>query len=188
MPVSDALFPKLPAEQDYFSAYAAGEIEQTNIEVLDLHACGVDLGNGILHPLNRFFAFSFAASQLDDVEQGAAIQKNAVRCVLELSVYFFDQLLTGNGAAQQRFEHRQKVLRLIQGKGSVGHMGCAAIVNDQPDSRGKPKVTAFRGYQLGLASYRCATYQRLTISGRSSLFPTSDPRPRVPSASHRPSP
>src|SRR5512133_1466485 len=172
MPVSDALFPKLPAEQDYFSAYAAGEIEQTNIEVLDLHACGVDLSNGILHPLNRFFAFSFASSQLDDVEQGAAIQKNAVRCVLELSVYFFDQLLTGNGAAQQRFEHRQKVLRLIQGKGSVGHMGCAAIVNDQPDSRGKPKVTAFRGYQfnfqvsdisLRIASYRCAKYQGLTI-------------------------
>src|SRR5205814_7643412 len=99
MPVSDALLTQFPTQQDYLSAYAAGEIEQTNVEVLDLHACGVDFGSGILNPLNRFFAFSFAPSQLDDVEQGAAIQKDAVRCVLELSVYFFDQLLPGNGTA-----------------------------------------------------------------------------------------
>src|SRR4029077_2096477 len=61
MPVGDFLFAKFPAEQENFSFDLAGEIQQSDIYVLDLHSGGVNFSDRIFGALDGAFPFGLAA-------------------------------------------------------------------------------------------------------------------------------
>jgi hypothetical protein len=119
--VRDLLFPKLPAQQQDFSLDAAGKIKQANVNVLDLHAGSVDFGDRVLGALNGALTFGFAPSHGDHVNQGPAVQKDAVRHLLRLRIDRFDQFFAADGSAQQRFQGGQQHLRILQGECTSGH-------------------------------------------------------------------
>ena len=101
----------------------AGEVEQSDIEIFYLDAAGIDLRQGIFHPRDGLFALRLAASHVDDIDQQAALQKNAVSEFLKFSVHGLDQFLAVNGGAQQRFQHGQERLGFFKGESSFGHRG-----------------------------------------------------------------
>ena len=78
VPVSDSLFAQLPAKQHHLPVHFAGKIEQADVEVFDLHSDGIDLGHGIPDPPNRLLPLGLASRQMDDVQEHAPAQKDAV--------------------------------------------------------------------------------------------------------------
>jgi len=99
VPVGDSVLSQFPAEQHDLAVNFAGEVEQSDIEIFHLDAGGIDLGEGVFHPRDSFFALRLAASHVDNIDQQAALQKHAVREFLEFSVYGLDQFLAVNGGA-----------------------------------------------------------------------------------------
>jgi hypothetical protein len=51
VPVGNGFLPHLPAQQEDLAFNFAGKVEQANIDILDLHANGIDLGQRILGAL-----------------------------------------------------------------------------------------------------------------------------------------
>lgn len=123
MPVGNRRFAQLPAQQDDLTVNTTGEIEKPDVEILDLHAGGIDLGDSVLDALDGFFALGFAAREVNDVEQRAAVQEDAMGCRLQLGVDFFDQLFALDRLLEQGLEDRQQALRFVEGEGLVGHLG-----------------------------------------------------------------
>ena len=74
--------------------------KKTNIEILHLHAGGVDLGDCVLHALKCLFAFGLAMGKLRNIEERAPIEVDAIGERGKLGVDLFDQLLAFNGSAQ----------------------------------------------------------------------------------------
>jgi hypothetical protein len=107
MPVSNGFFSQLPAQQDGLTLHLARKVEQPNIEILDLHADGVDFRNRIFRALLGLGALRLAARQRDHVEKRAAIQINAMLQGLLLGVDLIQNLLRRDGGAQQRLQHWQ---------------------------------------------------------------------------------
>ena len=99
VPVRDFLFSEFPAQQNNFAFDFAGEVEESDVEVFDLNAGGVDFGDGILHALQCLLAFSFAAGELRYVHECSAIQEDAVAERFEFGVNFFDEFLALNRGA-----------------------------------------------------------------------------------------
>ncbi len=75
-------FAQFPAQQDRFPLYFAGEVEQSDVEIFDLHSSSVNLGESILYAANRLLALGLAPRQMDHIQQRATVEKNAVRCRL----------------------------------------------------------------------------------------------------------
>src|SRR5205807_2240534 len=96
MPVGDFLFAKFPAEQENFSFDLAGKIQQSDIDVLDLHSGGVNFSDRIFGALEgesrwerycqvsgvrrqaRFLVIT--AHGLVDFGVGASAQKGLLPC------------------------------------------------------------------------------------------------------------
>ena len=93
---------------------AAGKIQQSYVEVLDLNPDGVDLRHCVLGLLQGLLAFGFAFRPVRNIDQGAAVHKHALREFLQLFIYFFDQVFRFDGSAQQSFQDRQHRLRFAQ--------------------------------------------------------------------------
>jgi len=125
VPVGDGFFAQLPAEKNDLAFDFAGKIEQADAEIFDLHADGIDFGERIAHALLGLGALGFAAGDGNDVDEGAAVEKDAVVGGLHLGLNFVHQLFAGDGAAQKRFEHREQRLGFVESEGSVGHWGAA---------------------------------------------------------------
>jgi len=106
VPVSDRLFPKLPAEQDGPPFDLAGKIEQPYAEIFDLHTNRVDFGEGILGPLLGLGAFRFASRERDDVEERSSVEEYPVLQSLLLGVGLIHDFLGLDGGSQQRFQYR----------------------------------------------------------------------------------
>ena len=123
MPVGDSMLSQFPAEQHDLAVNFAGEVEQSDIEVFYLDAGGIDLGEGVFHTRDGFFALRLAASHVDNIDQQAASQKHAVREFLEFGVHGFDQFLAVESGAQQRFQHGQQGLGFFECESTVGHRG-----------------------------------------------------------------
>jgi len=106
VPVSDGFFSQFPAEQNRAAFDFAGEVEQADIEVFDLHADGVDFGERIFDFLHCFLALRFAAGKMDNVKERAAVEKNAMGDGLKFSIDGLDQFFTVNTGTEKRFEDR----------------------------------------------------------------------------------
>lgn len=114
-------FAQFPAEQDNLTVYAAGEIEQAYVDVFDLHAGGVNFGDGIFRSLNGALALGLATRHGDHIDQSPAIEKDALREFLKFRINFFDQFLAVDRVAQQRFQGGEQHLGILQGESSSGH-------------------------------------------------------------------
>ena len=121
VPMSDGRLALLPAKQNDFAFDLAGEIEQSDVEVFDLDAGGVDFGEGIFNAADRLFAFGFAPRPLHDIQHGAAVEKHAMRQVLKFIVDVGYQLLGVDGLAKQRLQNGQEHVGFIEAKGADGH-------------------------------------------------------------------
>src|SRR5437764_506953 len=75
MPVSDGLFPQLPAEQDGLAVHFTREIKQADVEVLDLHPDSVDFSHRVLDPLDGLFPFGLAARQSYHIDRHSSARK-----------------------------------------------------------------------------------------------------------------
>src|SRR5215470_586850 len=73
MPVGDFFLAKLPAEQNDFTVDAAGKVEQADIDVFDLYAGGVNLGDRVFGALHRALALGAAARDSYYVHQRSAV-------------------------------------------------------------------------------------------------------------------
>jgi hypothetical protein len=122
MPVGDFFFSEFPTQQDDFAFDFAGEVEESDVEVFDLHAGGVNFGDGIFDALQRFLALGLTAGELRDVDECSAIEEDAVPERFEFSVDFFDELLAIDGRAEQGFEHGEKHAGFVEGKSAGGHL------------------------------------------------------------------
>jgi hypothetical protein len=100
MPVGDRFFAQPPAEQNDLSLDLTRKIKQANVEILDLHANGVDFGEGVFGALFGFGALGFATRQWDYIQKCSPVQKNALLQRLLLDLKFFDDFLGGDGGAQ----------------------------------------------------------------------------------------
>src|ERR1700693_1762169 len=127
VPVSDGVFTHPPAEQHDVAFNFAGKIEQADVEILHLHANGVDFGERIFGALFSLVALGLAARDRDHVDVSATVQENAVIERLHFGFDFFHDLLAADGGAQKRFEHRKQSLSFVKSEGSVGH-GDVSIV------------------------------------------------------------
>src|SRR5215471_1571050 len=67
MPVSDRLFPELPAEQDGLTLYLTWEIQQADAQIFYLNANGVDFGKGVFGALFGLGSLGFAAGERHDI-------------------------------------------------------------------------------------------------------------------------
>ena len=123
MPVRDPLFAQLPAQQYGAAFHLAGEVEQSDIEVLHLYSGGVNLGQRVFYALDGLFALRLAPRHLNDVHQQSSAEEDAVGEVLELGIDGFNQLLAVNGGAQERLQNRQKALGFFEGETTIGHTG-----------------------------------------------------------------
>src|SRR5690242_15473364 len=71
VPVRDSLLAQFPAKKNDFAFNFTGKIQQTDIEVLNLHSGGIDFGDGVLDLLNGLFALAFASRHVHHVHQQA---------------------------------------------------------------------------------------------------------------------
>ena len=121
MPVGDFFLSKFPAQQNYFAFDFAGEVEESDVEVFDLHTGGVNFGDGVFDSLQCFFALGLAAGKFRDVQERSAIEEDAVSERFEFGVDFFDQFLAIDGGAQERLEHWQQHAGFFESKSASGH-------------------------------------------------------------------
>ena len=105
MPVGDSLLAQFPAQQHRLAVDHAGKIEQADVEILYLYADGIDLGDRVLHALNCLLAFGFASCQVDNVEESAAVEEDAMYDLLQFGVNSIDQFFAVNRILQQGLEH-----------------------------------------------------------------------------------
>jgi hypothetical protein len=124
VPVSDGGFAHPPAEQDYATFDFAGKVEQAYIEIFDLDADGVDLGEGVFGALFCLGAFGLAAGDGDYVDVRATVEKDAVIERLHFALDLFHQLLAGDRGAQQGFQHGEQRLGFVESEGAVRHGAC----------------------------------------------------------------
>ena len=73
VPVRDGWFAHPPAEQNDAAFHLAGEIEQSDIEILDLDADGVDFGESVFGSLFSLGALGLAAGYGNDIDMGATV-------------------------------------------------------------------------------------------------------------------
>src|SRR5205823_15018547 len=117
----DSLLAELPAQQHRLAVDHTGKIEQADVEILYLHADGIDLGDGVLHALNCLLALGFASCQMDNVEESAAVEKDAMYDLLQFGVNGIDQFFAVNGVLQQRLKYWQQGLSFLECKGAFRH-------------------------------------------------------------------
>ena len=101
MPVGDAFFSQFPAEKNGAAFDFAGKIQQADVEVLYLHAHGIDFRHSVFYALNGFLTLGFATCDVHDIQVHAASKKNLVSGLLHLAVNRLNQLLAVNGGAQE---------------------------------------------------------------------------------------
>ena len=119
VPVRDAFFAQLPAQQDHFFAHDAGEIEQADVEVFHLHAGGVDFGDGVFGALQCLLAFGLAAAQRRRCRRTVPPFRKmrlASACISPSTSSI--SVLACDGGAQQRLQHGQQSLGFRNGKGA----------------------------------------------------------------------
>src|SRR5689334_21837699 len=122
MPVRNLVLTHFPAKKDHPIVDDAREVQQSDIEILDLNAGSINLTQSVLDVLNGFLPFSLPCRYLRDIEQQAARQKDLVIQILELFVDFFYQLLRLDRLFQQRFEHGQQEVRLVESECPLRHL------------------------------------------------------------------
>src|ERR1700722_7782625 len=101
-----------PAEQHHLVVDPAWKIDKTGVEILDLHADGIDFGDAFAGALQMVVEVRAQAGYMADVNPHAAGKVNAPRQFREPRIYSLGRLLAINGALEQRFDHRQQRLRL----------------------------------------------------------------------------
>src|SRR5579859_209073 len=69
VPVSNRFLPEFPAEQNDLPFHLARKIEQSDVEILHLHADGIDLSQCILGALFRFCPLGLAPGECDDIKR-----------------------------------------------------------------------------------------------------------------------
>src|ERR1039457_2973563 len=119
--MGDRWFAQLPAQQEDFSFYLAGEVQQSDVEIFHLNSGRVDFGERILNAANRPLALRLAPGQMHHIQQHAAIEKNLVRGLLQFGVHVFNQLLGVDCLPEQRLQNWEQRLRFIEAKSAVGH-------------------------------------------------------------------
>ncbi len=77
-----------------------GKSSSPSVEVLHLHAGGVDFGDGILGALHGLIALGLAAGERHHIDQSASVEENAAADGFEFGVDLFDQRLALHGGAQ----------------------------------------------------------------------------------------
>src|SRR5437879_13037407 len=92
----DCFFAEPPAEQDGPSIHDARKVKQTDIEVFDLHADGIDFRDRILYALYGLLALRFASRKMHDIQECTTIDEDAVRNFAQLSIGGFNARLTIN--------------------------------------------------------------------------------------------
>src|SRR2546428_4229191 len=141
MPVGDALLAELPAEQDDAAFHLAWKIQQSNFNVFDLHANGVYLSQRVLYAVYGFFPFCLPPRHLHGIHQQATAHQYPMSQFLEFVVHGFDQLLAVHSGAQERFQHRQKILSFLESKCAVCHKRYTFILIHSAMKRGMTKGT-----------------------------------------------
>jgi len=104
--VGDGGFAHLPAEEDNVAIDAAGEIEETDLEILDLDSDGVDFGESVFGDPDGLFARGLAGSTGANIYEHSSVEKDALAQFAELLIDLLDQSLRFDGLAQQAFQNR----------------------------------------------------------------------------------
>ena len=87
--MGNGFLPHLPAQQEDLAFNFAGKVEETNVDVLHLHANGIDFGQRILGTLLGLEALGFTPGQRHHVDERAAVQKDPVTQRLLFGLNFF---------------------------------------------------------------------------------------------------
>lgn len=101
----DGLLAHLPAEQNRATFDFAGKIKQADLEILNLHADGIDLGEGVFSALLGLGSLGLTAGERNYIDVRASVEKDAVSERLHLSFNFFHELFAGDRGTQKRFEY-----------------------------------------------------------------------------------
>jgi len=87
-----------------------------------LHAGRIDFGQRIFDPADRLLALGLPPRQMDHVQHGAAVQKDAMRCLLQFVIYRFDELFAVDCLPEERLQNGQEHLGFVESKNAVGHV------------------------------------------------------------------
>ena len=93
VPVGDAFSPSFQHSRMISAVHFAGKVEQADVEVLHLHADGVDLGQGVFDALQGLVAFGLAPRQMDDIDEMPPFRNTWCGQFLKLGVDCLDQCL-----------------------------------------------------------------------------------------------
>ena len=119
MPEIDPLLAQFPTQKDDFAVNLARKIKKPDVQILDLYTDRIDLGNCILNLLQLTVALLLSALDGRNVDQRAPVQKNPMSDPLELFLELLNALLSFDRFLDQRFQHRQQSVSLIQCESSI---------------------------------------------------------------------
>jgi len=121
VPMCDLLFAEPPAEQDGPSIHDARKVKQTDIEVFDLHADGIDFRDRILYAPVWTSRAPLCVAQDARYSGMCPSEEDAVGNFLQFSIDGFDQLSTIDRSAQPAIRALQIRLSLFESKGAFCH-------------------------------------------------------------------
>ena len=127
VPVSNGGLAHLPAEQHNPAFDDARKIEQADVEIFDLHADGIDFGEGIFGPLFSLGALGLAPRDGHNVNMRTTVEKDAMGQCLHFGLDLFHEFLAADGRAQKRLEHRKESVGFVKIEGSVGHTNISIL-------------------------------------------------------------
>ena len=94
MPVIDAQFAHLPAQQNNLAIDHAWKIEQPRVQIFHLHANGIDLGDSVFRLLYQLLNLRPLAHHCDPIHLHAAGEKDAMPQLLQLRLFLFRDILS----------------------------------------------------------------------------------------------
>lgn len=120
VPVVDGGLAEAPAEEDDFVIEAAGEVEESGLEVFDLDADLVDFCDGFACALKVLIDISALAGGIRRVDMHAAHEIDAAGDFKESSFGFFSGVPGLDRALEERLENRQEGLSFFESEGFHG--------------------------------------------------------------------
>lgn len=113
VPVSNSRFTKLPAKQNNLAFHYAGEIEEADFEILNLHASSGNFSERVRDALCKFVPFGAQVSQGNDVHGKSAMHHDALVDLLKLPIDFLNAALAVRCPAQQGFQNGKEIERFV---------------------------------------------------------------------------
>src|SRR5260370_15741865 len=96
VPLRDAFLSQLPAKQDRAAFDRAGEVQQADIDIFDLHPDGINFRQRIAHTLLSLDALRLATGQGNSIYRSYAVHNDAMVYALHLAFNLLHQILTSD--------------------------------------------------------------------------------------------